>query len=250
MWHAVVLFVVARLRRRAVDAGRAAVDPRHRRARAAAQRGPPTASRALAGLLAGPAVGGAMLLRSGRRSASCSTCADLSAAGALAVAGAVRPALPARGAAPAAPTAASPASSRPRATIAGNRIIVSMTLLAGALVVHRRQRLPGADAGVRRRPRPRRRRRLLQHAARRRRRRRAGRRARAREPRPAAGANPRTAFVLAMLWCLCIGGFAASSVYLLALALLFAAGFLELSFNAMAQTLVQTARAAARSAAA
>jgi MFS family permease len=49
----------------------------------------------------------------------------------------------------------------------------------------------------------------------------------------------RTAFVLAMLWCLAIGSFALSSSYALALALLFAAGFLELSFIAMAQTLVQ-----------
>ena len=52
-------------------------------------------------------------------------------------------------------------------------------------------------------------------------------------------ANPRSAFALAMLWCVAIGGFAVSTSYALALALLFAAGFLELSFNAMAQTLVQ-----------
>jgi MFS family permease len=49
----------------------------------------------------------------------------------------------------------------------------------------------------------------------------------------------KTAFVLAMLWCLAIGAFALSRSYVLALALLFAAGFLELSFFAMAQTLVQ-----------
>jgi len=42
-----------------------------------------------------------------------------------------------------------------------------------------------------------------------------------------------------MLWCCAIGGFAASTSYALALAILFAVGFLELSFNAMAQTLVQ-----------
>jgi len=42
-----------------------------------------------------------------------------------------------------------------------------------------------------------------------------------------------------MGWCLAIGAFAAISSYPLALALLFAAGFLELSFYAMAQTLVQ-----------
>ena len=51
--------------------------------------------------------------------------------------------------------------------------------------------------------------------------------------------QPRTAFVLTALWCLCIGGFATSSAYPLALALLFAAGFCNLAFNSMAQTLVQ-----------
>src|SRR5690349_12487277 len=51
--------------------------------------------------------------------------------------------------------------------------------------------------------------------------------------------NPRTALALALAWCLAIGGFAASRSYPLALALLFCAGFLELSFFAMAQTLVQ-----------
>jgi MFS family permease len=59
------------------------------------------------------------------------------------------------------------------------------------------------------------------------------------ESRGLLQAQPRTAFVLAMLWCVAIGGFAVSSSYALALALLFAVGFLELSFNAMAQTLVQ-----------
>jgi len=49
----------------------------------------------------------------------------------------------------------------------------------------------------------------------------------------------RSALVLAMLWCCTIIGFSASGSYLLALLLLFLAGFLELSFNAMAQTLVQ-----------
>ena len=51
--------------------------------------------------------------------------------------------------------------------------------------------------------------------------------------------DPRSAFVLAMLWACALVGFAASPAYGLSLALLFAAGFLELSFNAMAQTLVQ-----------
>jgi MFS family permease len=50
---------------------------------------------------------------------------------------------------------------------------------------------------------------------------------------------PRTACVLAMLWCCALGSFALTSVYPLAVALLFTAGFLELSFNTMAQTLVQ-----------
>jgi MFS family permease len=49
----------------------------------------------------------------------------------------------------------------------------------------------------------------------------------------------RTAIVLAMLWCCALGGFSLATNYALALGLLFAAGFLELSFNAMAQTLVQ-----------
>jgi MFS family permease len=52
-------------------------------------------------------------------------------------------------------------------------------------------------------------------------------------------ANARTAIILAMLWCCSLAGFAAANVYLIALPLLFAAGFFELSFNAMAQTLVQ-----------
>ena len=51
--------------------------------------------------------------------------------------------------------------------------------------------------------------------------------------------NPRIAFILAMLWCCAIAGFAMASVYPLALVLLFTAGFLELSFNSMAQSLVQ-----------
>jgi MFS family permease len=51
--------------------------------------------------------------------------------------------------------------------------------------------------------------------------------------------HPRTAFLLTIAWCLCIGGFAAATSYPLALALLCAAGFFNLAFNAMAQTLVQ-----------
>ena len=52
-------------------------------------------------------------------------------------------------------------------------------------------------------------------------------------------ANPRTAIVLAMLWCAALTGFALIKVYPIALALLFMAGFLELSFSAMTMTLVQ-----------
>ena len=52
-------------------------------------------------------------------------------------------------------------------------------------------------------------------------------------------ASPRSAFLLALGWCIAMGGFAATASYPLALALLFVCGFLELSFYAMAQTLVQ-----------
>ena len=59
------------------------------------------------------------------------------------------------------------------------------------------------------------------------------------ESRGLLQARPRSAFVLAMLWCLAIGGFAASSAYPLSLALLFVSGFFALAFNSMSQTLVQ-----------
>jgi MFS family permease len=59
------------------------------------------------------------------------------------------------------------------------------------------------------------------------------------ESRGLLRAKPRTALVLAILWCCAITGFAVARAYPMALALLFVAGFLELSFNAMAQTLVQ-----------
>ncbi len=59
------------------------------------------------------------------------------------------------------------------------------------------------------------------------------------ESRGLLQAKPRTAFILAMLWCCTLSGFAASSLYPLALGLLFVTGFVELSFNSMAQTLVQ-----------
>jgi MFS family permease len=49
----------------------------------------------------------------------------------------------------------------------------------------------------------------------------------------------RTAYVLAMIWCCALGGFARSHSYALAISLLFIAGFVELAFNSMAQSLVQ-----------
>ena len=51
--------------------------------------------------------------------------------------------------------------------------------------------------------------------------------------------NGRTALLLAMAWAVAIGTFAMVHVYPLALAVLFVAGMFELSFNSMAQTLVQ-----------
>jgi MFS family permease len=51
--------------------------------------------------------------------------------------------------------------------------------------------------------------------------------------------TPRMALLLAIAWALSLFGFALSPYYPLALILLFLAGFFELSFNAMAQTLVQ-----------
>jgi len=52
-------------------------------------------------------------------------------------------------------------------------------------------------------------------------------------------ATPRTAIILAILWCLSLLAFASVGIYGLAILLLFAAGFFELSFNTMAQALVQ-----------
>jgi MFS family permease len=59
------------------------------------------------------------------------------------------------------------------------------------------------------------------------------------ESRGLLRAQPRTAILLVMGWCCALVGFAMSSAYPLALLFLFAAGFLELSFNSMAQALVQ-----------
>lgn len=49
----------------------------------------------------------------------------------------------------------------------------------------------------------------------------------------------RTAYILAMLWCCALAGFARSNNYAVAICLLFIAGFVELGFNSMAQSLVQ-----------
>jgi MFS family permease len=51
--------------------------------------------------------------------------------------------------------------------------------------------------------------------------------------------NSTTAIALAAGWCLCLASFALTRSYAAALLILFAAGFFELSFNSMAQTLVQ-----------
>ncbi|MHB0766873.1 MFS transporter [Bradyrhizobium sp. 1.29L] len=51
--------------------------------------------------------------------------------------------------------------------------------------------------------------------------------------------SPRTAITLAMLWSAALLGFALVPIYPIAIALLFLAGFFELSFNTMAQALVQ-----------
>ena len=59
------------------------------------------------------------------------------------------------------------------------------------------------------------------------------------ESRAILVASPRTAIVLAIVWAFALTGFAISTVYPLAVALLFTAGFFELAFNSMAQALVQ-----------
>jgi MFS family permease len=59
------------------------------------------------------------------------------------------------------------------------------------------------------------------------------------ESRGLLPAKADTAFVLAMMWCCALVAFALSNTYWVGVLLLFTAGFLELSFNAMAQTLVQ-----------
>jgi MFS family permease len=52
-------------------------------------------------------------------------------------------------------------------------------------------------------------------------------------------ARPRSAFILVMLWSACIAGFAVSNVYALSVLLMFGAGVFNLAFSSMSQTLVQ-----------
>jgi len=59
------------------------------------------------------------------------------------------------------------------------------------------------------------------------------------ESRGLLSPNARTAFILAMIWCVALASFAQSTTYALAIPMLFIAGFVELSFNSMAQSLVQ-----------
>lgn len=59
------------------------------------------------------------------------------------------------------------------------------------------------------------------------------------ETRSLLPARRNTVFVLVILWCFAMAGFALTSDIRVAMVLLFAAGFLDLSYNSMAQTLVQ-----------
>jgi MFS family permease len=59
------------------------------------------------------------------------------------------------------------------------------------------------------------------------------------ESRGLLQARPQTAIAFTLLWCLVITGFAAATSYPLAVALMFVAGFLNLAYSAMSQTLVQ-----------
>ena len=122
--------------------------------------------------------------------------------------------------------------------IGTQRVLTSMTLLAGLTSFMIGNAYHAQMPGFADRPRARRPRRVLQRAAGRRCRRRAACGHRARSV-GTAQADPRTAIVLAILWSLSLFAFASVGIYALAIALLFAAGFFELSFNTMAQALVQ-----------
>ena len=125
---------------------------------------------------------------------------------------------------------------RPSRSIRGSRIIVSMILLSGARVADHQQRLSGADAELcpgsgswRRRP-------SLWPAARRRDA--AGALTGGIVLEAAAGSQPRpqrTRSLLVMIWCCVLAGLCHDDDLSRALALLFAAGFVELSYSSMAQ---------------
>ncbi len=59
------------------------------------------------------------------------------------------------------------------------------------------------------------------------------------ESRSLLAANPRTAILLTIAWCFVIAGFAMTDSYPLAVSLMFVAGFLNLAYSSMSQTLVQ-----------
>jgi MFS family permease len=59
------------------------------------------------------------------------------------------------------------------------------------------------------------------------------------ESRVLLQARPRTAIVLAIVWCASVAGFAVATNYAVAIALMFMTGFLYLAFVSMAQALVQ-----------
>lgn len=59
------------------------------------------------------------------------------------------------------------------------------------------------------------------------------------ESRSLLPARRETVFIQIVLWCFAMAGFALTSDFRIALVLLFIAGFLDLSYNSMAQTLVQ-----------
>jgi MFS family permease len=59
------------------------------------------------------------------------------------------------------------------------------------------------------------------------------------EARGVLRSTPRTAIVLAIIWCFSIAGFAVTASYPVAVVLMFVAGFLSLSYTSMAQALVQ-----------
>jgi len=59
------------------------------------------------------------------------------------------------------------------------------------------------------------------------------------ESRGLLPARPQTAIAFTFLWCIVITGFAAATSYPIAVALMFVAGFLNLAYSSMSQTLVQ-----------